>query len=83
MLESDDEQDARVERRQIADLRVKGYKVKPKRLEALGELKEICAPVSMLDNHLSTLRMEADEPIHLHAAHERDGTGRHGLGSFG
>ena len=57
VLESDDEQDAdRVERRQIADFPViRGYKVKPKRLEALGELKEICAPVSMLDNHLSTL----------------------------
>lgn len=66
VLESDDEQDAdRVERRQIADLTrvIRGYKVKPKRLEALGELKEICAPVSMLDNHLSTLRMEADERL--------------------
>jgi tetratricopeptide (TPR) repeat protein len=66
VLESDDEQDAdRVERRQIADLTrvIRGYKVKPKRLETLGELKEICAPVSMLDNHLSTLRMEADERL--------------------
>ena len=62
----DEQQDAdRVERRQIADLTrvIRGYKVKPKRLEALGELKEICAPVSKLDNHLSTLRMEADERL--------------------
>ena len=30
----------------------------------MGELKEICAPVSKLDKHLSTLRMEADERLH-------------------
>ena len=54
-----------MERRQIADLTrvIRGYKVKPKRLEALGELKDICAPVSALDEHLSTLRMEADERL--------------------
>ena len=50
-LGHDDEQDAdRVERRQIADLTrvIRGYKVKPKRLEALGELKEIvCAGLSV------------------------------------
>ncbi|MGB1766085.1 MAG: hypothetical protein ACPHJE_01755 [Poseidonia sp.] len=65
-LDHDDEQEAdRMERRQIADLTrvIRGYKVKPKRLEALGELKEICAPVSALDEHLSTLRMEADERL--------------------
>ena len=66
-LDNDEEQDAdRVERRRIADLTrvIRGYKVKPKRLEALGELNEICAPVSKLDKHLSTLRMEADERLH-------------------
>ena len=65
-LDHDDEQEAdRMERRQIADLTrvIRGYKVKPKRLEALGELKDICAPVSALDEHLSTLRMEADERL--------------------
>ena len=67
VLENDDEQDAdRVERRQIADLTrvIRGYNVKPKRLEALGELKDICSPVSKLDHHLSTLRLEADERLH-------------------
>ena len=65
-LDHDEEADAdRVERRQIADLTrvIRGYKVKPKRLEALGELAAICAPVSKLDAHLTTLRMEADERL--------------------
>jgi rRNA maturation endonuclease Nob1/tetratricopeptide (TPR) repeat protein len=65
-LEQDEEEEAdRVERRQIADLTrvIRGYKIKPKRLEALGELPSICAPVSRLDAHLSTLRMEADERL--------------------
>lgn len=65
-LEQDEEEEAdRVERRQIADLTrvIRGYNIKPKRLEALGELPSICAPVSKLDAHLSTLRMEADERL--------------------
>ena len=65
-LEQDEEEEAdRVERRQIADLTrvIRGYNIKPKRLDALGELPSICAPVSKLDAHLSTLRMEADERL--------------------
>ncbi|DAC67603.1 MAG TPA: hypothetical protein D7I13_04865, partial [Candidatus Poseidoniales archaeon] len=42
---------------------IRGYNIKPKRLEALGDLPSICAPVSRLDAHLSTLRMEADERL--------------------
>lgn len=65
-LDDDQEEDAeRLERRRIADLTrvIRGYKIKPKRLEALGELAEICAPVSKLDVHLSTLRTAADDRL--------------------
>lgn len=55
----------RVERRRIADLTrvIRGHKIKAKRFEALDDLPSICAPVSRLDAHLSTLRMEADERL--------------------
>ena len=58
------------ERRKIADLTrlIRGYSIKPKRIEALGDLPAICAPVSKLDAHLETLRTQADE--HLPAAVE-------------
>ena len=64
-LDHDEEDAERLERRQIADLTrvIRGYKIKPKRLEALGELATICAPVSKLDAHLTTLRMEADDRL--------------------
>lgn len=62
--------DAHEERRKIADLTrvIRGYTIKPKRIEALGDLPTICAPVSKLDAHLETLRTQADE--HLPAAVE-------------
>ena len=65
LKDDEDEEAERLERRRIADLTrvIRGYTIKPKRLEALGELAEICAPVSKLDTHLSTLRMEADERL--------------------
>ena len=64
-LHAEEEDAQRVERRRITDLTrvIRGYNIKPKRLEALGNLPQICAPVSKLDAHLSTLRMEADEHL--------------------
>ena len=71
-LSTDDDgpDDGQEERRKIADLTrlIRGYTIKPKRVEALGELPSICAPVSRLDAHLETLRTQADE--HLPAAVE-------------
>ena len=65
VLPTEEGDEDRSERRRIADLTrvIRGYNIKPKRLEALGDLPSICAPVSRLDAHLSTLRMEADERL--------------------
>ena len=45
------------EARLVADLTrtIRGYRVKPKRLEALGDLPDVCAPVQRLDAHLGEL----------------------------
>jgi len=53
------------EGRLIADLTraIRGYDIKSKRLEALGNLPEICQPVQRLDQHLSSLRTSAEDDI--------------------
>ena len=67
-------EDAQEQHRKIADLTrlLRGYTIKPKRIEALGDLPDICAPVTKLDAHLETLRTQADE--HLPAAVESTST---------
>ncbi|MDA8529949.1 hypothetical protein N9K54_01305 [Candidatus Poseidonia alphae] len=53
------------ESRLIADLTrtIRGYSIKPKRLEALGDLPTICQPVQRLDEHLSSLRTSVEDDI--------------------
>lgn len=63
--EDADQDEGANERRRIADLTrsIRGYSIKRSRLEALGHLPTICAPVSRLDTHLETLRGEAEEHL--------------------
>ena len=63
--EGADQDEGANERRRIADLTrsIRGYSIKRSRLEALGDLPTICAPVSRLDTHLETLRGEAEEHL--------------------
>jgi rRNA maturation endonuclease Nob1 len=53
------------EARKVADLTrtIRGYRVKPKRLEALGGLPDVCAPVQRLDAHLEGLRTASEDDI--------------------
>jgi len=53
------------EARLVADLTrtIRGYRVKPKRLEALGDLPNVCAPVQRLDAHLGDLRTSSEEDL--------------------
>ena len=53
------------EARLVADLTrtIRGYRVKPKRLEALGDLPDVCAPVQRLDAHLGELRTASEDDL--------------------